>query len=70
MAEKKRIENEAQKLEHEKKEAMDKEAARPPRPFNPQRMAAMSQPKMKRPDPNTKPEPKAKRVSMQTRKEL
>lgn len=42
LAEKKRQENESQKAELEKKEAHDKEAAKPPRPFDPNRMASLS----------------------------
>ena len=71
MAEKKKQENEAKRAEQERKAMTDKIAEmKPPRPFDPDRLASLSAPKPKHKDPNTKPEPKPRRVSAHTRRQL
>ena len=70
LAEKKRVEVETKKADEAKKEQASLEASKPPRPFDPNRMSALSQPKPKWKDPNLKKESKPKQISMNSRKML
>ena len=67
-AEKKKQENELKKADDLKKEQEKEAASKPPRPFDAQRLSALSQPKPKRKDPNVMPEKKPRRVSANTRR--